>query len=67
MTEECLWHLGSWFSEHGGGGLTVGQDDLHSVLQSEQFYDFMIFFVDLEGSNFRCIAVQTDLRPIFVA
>lgn len=42
----------------------VGQDQFRSVPQPEQFYDFMIFYVDLEET---CVSVQTDVRPVFLA
>jgi len=28
-----LWHLGTWFSRHGGVGVTVGLDDLQGLCQ----------------------------------
>jgi len=28
-----MWRFGAWFSEHGGGGLTVGLDDLSGLFQ----------------------------------
>jgi len=28
-----MWHLGTWFSRHGGVGLAVGLDDLRGVFQ----------------------------------
>jgi len=38
-----MWHLGTWFSRHGGVGLTVGLDDLKGIFQPMilQFYDSM--------------------------
>jgi len=28
-----MWHLGTWFSRHGGVGLTFGPDDLRGLFQ----------------------------------
>jgi len=28
-----MWHFGTWFSRHGGDGLTVGVDDLRGLFQ----------------------------------
>ena len=30
---EWMWPLGTWFSRHGGVGLTVGLDDLGGLFQ----------------------------------
>ena len=32
----------TWFSGHGGVGLTVGLDDLKGLFQPKRFYDSMI-------------------------
>ena len=29
-----MWHFRTWFSRHGGVGLTVGLDDLKSLIHS---------------------------------
>jgi len=28
-----MWHFRTWFSRHGGGGLTVGLNDLRGFFQ----------------------------------
>jgi len=28
-----MWHFGTWFSKHGGGGLMIGLDDLRGLFQ----------------------------------
>jgi len=28
-----MWHSGTWFSRHGGVGLTVGLDDFRGLFQ----------------------------------
>jgi len=28
-----MWHFGTWFSSHGGVGLTVGLNDLRALFQ----------------------------------
>lgn len=35
-----MWHLGTWFSRHGGYGLTAGLNDLSGLFQLQRFYDF---------------------------
>jgi len=37
-----MWHLGTWFSRHGGVGVMVGPDDLRGLFQPKQFYDSVI-------------------------
>jgi len=34
-----MWHLGTWFSRHGGVGLEVGLDGLRGLFQPYWFYD----------------------------
>ena len=39
------------FSGHGGGGLTVGLDDLCGLFQDEYFHDFCIADVTLASDQ----------------
>ena len=34
-----MWHFGTWFSRHGGVGVTAGLDDLRGLFQPQWFYD----------------------------
>jgi len=36
------WHFRTWFSRHGGVGLTVGLHDLRDLFQPYKFYEIEI-------------------------
>ena len=51
-----MWQFRTWFSSHGGIGLTVGLDDVRGLFQPERYYDSKIV-------NFRARSIlQTNCK-----
>ena len=61
-----MWHFRTWFSRHGGGGVTVGLDDLQGLFQTmilwKQIWKAKEFQTLLENAKYcYCIAVMIGI------
>jgi len=52
-----MWHLGIWFSRHGGVGLMVGLDDLRGLFQP-----MILWFYDIYTYTSRAYDTVTERK-----
>jgi len=56
-----MWHLGTWFSRHGGVGVTVGLGDLGGLFQPDGSVILLLFHSWKKDSGLAEMSVFTSV------